>query len=1014
MSNSHHGAHHSHPGHPQQAAATPATPASPPYKPLSFSFPFAPAGKDDAGDPMTYMKALGNAQNGFYPLGANGLWHGGIHFDGKTGNALKQDVGIRAIADGEVVAYRLDSKYPELEYKDKRSALYSTGFVLIRHKLQLPPPQPKPDAASPNAANAPGASSTPAAPASAASTASAPTAASTPGTPAQPPKAPAADTLVFFSLYMHLLDWVGYELAMEAAKEAPVDPNAPQIQPMPFWEGDRYYRVGAKAKDKQEVPKPKPPAFPAPLTQQTGSEDSDPIAALIRNDFKLPPPAAGDASDANDGTPPPSPVSGIRVRDSANGKIIGLLPTGSELIVSTTEKSDKPGWAKIATIRSGTPVGAVAGQPASPHVPYGWVYVNELDVVIDPKPLDQVVVLKTPFAVTAGTVVGYLGQYQDYSDSSSLPPGRTHPMLHLETFAGPDLQDFISRSRERVKQLPESKTFLEISPGALLVTEVPEPDQALTQTGLHLVPLGDAQGSRWIKVQPKIAPPATPSTSAQAPHGHPGGHHGHHPAPPLQNTGTPLWVDTSQANHTTTGVVKGWKDFPLKVANAKGPGADFRDVFRRIDLDKLGAQNVAKDDKGQRWWNITIGTKDGATRQGWVCEKDHPLTRMCGPWDWPGFELVDHSTIKPIDMLRRYLHVTQQLIEGEDKSEFESSASLVNGGELITKLEKAVDTNHDGKITAQELRQAQQTPWLAEALSHLVVRCESEWGGGPGKWETLSPLMKQLLWLWKSELERINKLQWWEQVTGVEGFPKEPTPWHFHPIGLVGNFAGTCTEQCKTEVFDFQTSEGTFYCSKEAFALVLRNEGYGESPYVPAIAGDQSSGVTIGYGYDLGQQNAVQASTDLDGLLTPAEITRLLGAIGRHGDNARALIPSLSDIKISNPNALELAKRMKRRYAQYTVDAFPGVTSLHPHCQGALLSLVVNRGSGLVDKPGQKTRVHMRNIRASIQENNLPDVPTQLRGMKVLWSPVTERGLITRREEEAQLFEKGINCDCWR
>jgi hypothetical protein len=58
------------------------------------------------------MKALGNAQNGFYPLGANGLWHGGTHFDGKTGNALKQDVGIRTIADGEVVAYRLDSKYP--------------------------------------------------------------------------------------------------------------------------------------------------------------------------------------------------------------------------------------------------------------------------------------------------------------------------------------------------------------------------------------------------------------------------------------------------------------------------------------------------------------------------------------------------------------------------------------------------------------------------------------------------------------------------------------------------------------------------------------------------------------------------------------------------------------------------------------------------------------------------------------------------------------------------------------
>lgn len=94
-------------------------------------------------------------------------------------------------------------------------------------------------------------------------------------------------------------------------------------------------------------------------------------------------------------------------------------------------------------------------------------------------------------------------------------------------------------------------------------------------------------------------------------------------------------------------------------------------------------------------------------------------------------------------------------------------------------------------VTAQELKAAQQVPWLAEALSHLVVRCESEWGGGPSKWDELSPLMKELLWLWKSELERIGKLQWWEQVTGVEGFPKEPTPWHFHPIGLIGNFVNS-------------------------------------------------------------------------------------------------------------------------------------------------------------------------------------------------------------------------------
>ncbi|WP_277813859.1 glycoside hydrolase family 108 protein, partial [Burkholderia glumae] len=42
----------------------------------------------------------------------------------------------------------------------------------------------------------------------------------------------------------------------------------------------------------------------------------------------------------------------------------------------------------------------------------------------------------------------------------------------------------------------------------------------------------------------------------------------------------------------------------------------------------------------------------------------------------------------------------------------------------------------------------------------------------------------------------IGKLQWWEQVVSVEGFPKEPSPWHFHPIGIVGNFAQKSEEGC--------------------------------------------------------------------------------------------------------------------------------------------------------------------------------------------------------------------------
>uniref|UniRef100_UPI00163FF842 glycoside hydrolase family 73 protein n=1 Tax=Burkholderia gladioli TaxID=28095 RepID=UPI00163FF842 len=552
-----------------------------------------------------------------------------------------------------------------------------------------------------------------------------------------------------------------YQSAAAQAKVAQVDAAKLNMAPMPYWEGERFYRVGDKANDSQDVPKPKTPASPP----------RDLIGEFIQSDFKtIPVPDAHDDDTAN----LPPPVKGIRIREFPNGKIIGILPKGSELTASDTDEvaKAKPGWAKIKTIKSGTPAAAVVGGTPSPHAPYGYVYAKELDAVVNPQPLDSVVVLKQPYPVKAGDVIGQLGHYLRYTEAKLLPAKPTRPLLHLEVFAGPELATFIQKSRVRAKELPAAKTFLEISPGARLVDELAEPDQKL-QPGVKLVPLDAKAKGKWVKVQPKTAAPA---------------HGGRHAKPTYTDSGTPVWVEGSLANTTTSAIVPGWKDFPLNLSNAQGPGADFRDVFRRVDLDKAGTNSTVKDDKGRAWFLVTIGAKDGSARQGWVCEQDHPLVRMCGPWDWPGFELIDNSSIMPIDMLKRYIHVTELYLADESKTEFEANAATVNAGPLITNLEKAIDTDHDGKVTALELKHALETPWMAEALSHLVVRCESEWGGGLGKWEALSPLMKKLLWLWKTEIERIGKLQWWEQVSGVEGFPKEPSAWHFHPIGLVGNF----------------------------------------------------------------------------------------------------------------------------------------------------------------------------------------------------------------------------------
>ncbi|WP_420211390.1 lytic transglycosylase domain-containing protein [Burkholderia aenigmatica] len=728
---------------------------------LSWAYPFTPVGKADATVPMTYFKALAKCENGFYPMGVSGMWHGGVHFAAGSAEMLKQDSGVRAIADGKIVAYRLNTKYEETTYPDKTLAHYSTGFVLVRHELKLPPVPPKP---------APKEPAKPAAPASAPAPAS--TTATPPPAPADnaPSSKPAQDKpLVFFSLYMHTMDWQTYQKAIEQAQSNPKpDPTLPA--PMSYWEGERYYRVGDKAKNSQSMPKPKAPAQP-PATRTDGADDL-PINNTNQNEL---PPANNDQ-----GVDLPAPETGLNIRELPNGKskIVGLLPKGAEIIAGDGDPKHQD-WIKIKAVKSGTILSAEVGKPVSPQAPWSYVFKGELDAIVDPKPLDTVVILKEPQRVKAGEVLAHVGQYQWPMKASPIPPKPNYPMLHLEVFAGADFKDFMDRSRARATELNDKdKPLLEIEPGAKLVSEIPEPDQKQTQAGLKLVPIGDAKGSRWVKVQPKSVT-NVPAKGKQKATQH------------FTNVGNPMWVESSLANTISTANVSGWQNFPLDVSKVSGPGADFRDVLRRAELDKLGEGNVAIDDKGHHWWNITIGTKDGSELTGWVCDTDHPNIQFRSPWEWPGFQLVDNGSVSPSDMFKRHIHTTEQYLADEDGTEFIDEATKVNAGELITKLEKAIDTNQDGKVSAQELKHALDTRWMAEAVSHLIVRNETEWGGGLGKWEELTPLMQKKTEMWKTELDRLAKLQWWEQIKGVDGFPADLSPWHFHPIGLLGNFLAT-------------------------------------------------------------------------------------------------------------------------------------------------------------------------------------------------------------------------------
>ncbi|WP_454766947.1 glycoside hydrolase family 19 protein [Cupriavidus campinensis] len=117
---------------------------------LTFAFPFRKA-SGDATKPSTeftdqheFHRLLRKEPGGAYAVSRKGLWHGGIHIT-ETGAGASLDLryGVRCMADGAVVAWRLNKTYltsdiPAQGDTPAFSAHYSSSFALVRHMMEFP------------------------------------------------------------------------------------------------------------------------------------------------------------------------------------------------------------------------------------------------------------------------------------------------------------------------------------------------------------------------------------------------------------------------------------------------------------------------------------------------------------------------------------------------------------------------------------------------------------------------------------------------------------------------------------------------------------------------------------------------------------------------------------------------------------------------------------------------------------------------------------------------------------
>lgn len=202
---------------------------------------------------------------------------------------------------------------------------------------------------------------------------------------------------------------------------------------------------------------------------------------------------------------------------------------------------------------------------------------------------------------------------------------------------------------------------------------------------------------------------------------------------------------------------------------------------------------------------------------------------------------------------------------------------------------------------------------------------------------------------------------------------------------------------------------GPLRISTESKTLIVEFETGGQAYYRKALAKPSwpggASGVTVGIGYDVGYNTRAQVLADWQAL-PESHRNALASSAGIKGVAAKPRASALKWIVVpwETAETVFVANTMPR-FGKMTSTAFSGITGKHGHVQGALLSIVFNRGASM----SGDSRREMRSIRSSVATGNIRAIPGQIRAMKRLWYGKGLDGLLRRRDAEARLVERSFS-----
>lgn len=201
--------------------------------------------------------------------------------------------------------------------------------------------------------------------------------------------------------------------------------------------------------------------------------------------------------------------------------------------------------------------------------------------------------------------------------------------------------------------------------------------------------------------------------------------------------------------------------------------------------------------------------------------------------------------------------------------------------------------------------------------------------------------------------------------------------------------------------------------SQEADDLIIACEVGSKAQYEkkyrhPEWPGGRS-GVTIGLGYDLGFADHAKIDRDWSDRLPRPMVLAMVPCLGVTGEAAHAMLATVrNEIDVPWDDAAFVYEHHDiPEWTERVCTVIPGAEKLHPHCLGALTSIAYNRGASFKNT-GDRYK-EMRAVRSHIIAGELSLVDDEIRAMKRLWPGANERGLLIRRDKEADLWNKGLS-----